>query len=137
MNNGQLITNRTMDDYRNSPTIKQILCCLIPCSQMSFRYKTRMREGELIKLPHIFHCYLSFTFFLSLSPLGVAARLSQLAIGSFYLFKMLFSVCSLYLARDLSTLELFSASDVEDLAAPTLPFLRFLRVFFFFHFICF
>ena len=45
---------------------------------------------------------------------------------------MLFSVCSLYLARDLSTLELFSASDVEDLAAPTLPFLRFLRVFFFF-----
>ena len=44
---------------------------------------------------------------------------------------MLFSVCSLYLARDLSTLELFSASDVEDLAAPALPFLRFLRVFFF------
>ena len=48
---------------------------------------------------------------------------------------MLFSVCSLYLTRDLSTLELFSASDVEDLAAPTLPFLRFLRVFFFFFFI--
>ena len=34
-------------------------------------------------------------------------RLTQLPIGSFYLFKMLFSVCSLSLACDLSTLELF------------------------------
>ena len=43
----------------------------------------------------------------SLSPLGVAMRLSQLPIGSFYLFKMLFSVCSLSLACDLSTLNCF------------------------------
>ena len=56
----------------------------------------------------------------SLSPLGVAMRLSQLPIGSFYLFKMLFSVCSLSLACDLSTFTV-CVSDVLDLASMPNP----------------
>ena len=59
----------------------------------------------------------------SLSPLGVAMRLSQLPIGSFYLFKMLFSACSLSLSLAILALLTVSASDVLDLRPPTLPFL--------------
>ena len=55
VNNGWLITSRTMADYRNSLTAKFDLSWLIPCSQMSFRYKvwnkTRMRGRELMKRP--------------------------------------------------------------------------------------
>ena len=51
----------------------------------------------------------------SLSPLGDAMCLSQLSIGSFYLFKMLFSVCSLSLLLAILALLAVSASDVLDL----------------------
>ena len=58
----------------------------------------------------------------SLSPLGVTMRLSQLPIGSFYLFKMLSSGCSLPLSLAILALLTVSASDVLDLGLPTLPF---------------
>ena len=57
----------------------------------------------------------------SLSPLGVAMRLSQLPIGSFYLFKMLFSACSLSLSLATLALLTVSASDVLDLRPPAHP----------------
>ena len=58
-----------------------------------------------------------------LSPLGVAMCLSQLPIGSFYLFKMLFSACSLSLSLAILALLTVSASDVLDLAPPSLFFI--------------
>ena len=48
-------------------------------------------------------------------------RLSQLPIGSFYLFKMLFSACSLSLSLAILALLTVSSSDVLDLAPPTHP----------------
>ena len=60
-------------------------------------------------------------------------RLSQLPIGSFYLFKMLSSACSLSLSLVILALLTVSASDVLDLGPPTNPpfFL------YCFYFICF
>ena len=64
----------------------------------------------------------SHSYSRNLSPLGVAMRLSQLPIGSFYLYKMLFSACSLSLSLAILALLTVSASDVLDLRPPTLPF---------------
>ena len=76
---------------------------------------------------HLTKVYIFYTVILAfhssrtLSPLGVTMRLSQLPIGSFYLFKMLSSAGSLSLSLAILALLTVSASDVLDLGPPTNP----------------
>ena len=84
-------------------TIRNILCLaeVVVFSVMADKLNLQI-EMRSLDMCNIFSTVIlaSHSFLqLYMSPLGVAVRLSKLPIGSFYLFKMLFSVFSLSLSR--------------------------------------
>ena len=81
-------------------TIRKILCLaeVVVFSVMADKLNLQI-EMRSLDMCNIFSTVLLASHsFLQLSPLGVTVRLSNLPIGLFYLFKMLFAVCSLSLA---------------------------------------
>ena len=87
-------------------TIRKILCLaeVVVFSVMADKLNLQI-EMRSLDMCNIFSTVIlaSHSFLqLYMSPLGVAVRLSKLPIGSFYLFKMLFSVFSLSLSLSLA-----------------------------------